>query len=466
MDLFRDCPVCHRVCDIKTRRIGTFLSVDQLCPHCQYSRHWDSQPIVGSTPAGNLQLSTAVYVSGASFFKLQRVFNAMKLQVFKYDTFQRHARMFIEPAIVNKWNTSQEEMLQRLSEDDKVIVGGDMRADSAGHCARLGSYTMMDLKTNTVVDIQLVQSNEVGGSDHMEKEGLKRSLALLDKHGVTPECIVTDRHPQIQKYLRECNITQFYDVWHIEKGISKKLDPVAKSKEGEKLQKWMKSIKNHIYWTAETSSTGPERVAKWTSILNHVQDIHTHEDPIYPQCTHPLRKTRDPRKWLAAGTPAFYKLEKVLTNKRILKDVEKLSPHHQTSSLEAFHSAILRFAPKNVVFPFLGMLCRLYLACLHFNENANRAQARSSAGDPLFRLQFPKARTGECRAKVVKTDPTFRYVDDLMDLVFEKVFVDPAPYTEEIMKINIPEDLCANYERPDKESVINDFVSRFNAVAV
>ncbi|XP_074487562.1 uncharacterized protein LOC141765410 [Sebastes fasciatus] len=73
MDLFRDCPVCHCVCDIKTRRIGTFLSVDQLCPHCQYPRHWDSQPIVGSTPAGNLQLSTAVYVSGASFFKLQRV---------------------------------------------------------------------------------------------------------------------------------------------------------------------------------------------------------------------------------------------------------------------------------------------------------------------------------------------------------------------------------------------------------
>lgn len=58
------------------------------------------------------------------------------------------------------------------------------------------------------------------------------------------------------------------------------------------------------------------------------------------------------------------------------------------------------------------------------------------------------------------------YVDDLMDLVFEKVFVDPAPYTEEIMKISIPEDLCANYERPDKESVINNFVSRFNAAAV
>lgn len=54
----------------------------------------------------------------------------------------------------------------------------------------------------------------------MEKEGLRRSLDLLMAHGVTFDSIVTGRHPQIQKYLREANITQYYDVWHIEKGIS------------------------------------------------------------------------------------------------------------------------------------------------------------------------------------------------------------------------------------------------------
>lgn len=53
----------------------------------------------------------------------------------------------------------------------------------------------------------------------MEKEGLQRSLALLEARGVTLECIVTDRHPQIQKFLRERNINQFYDVWRIEKGF-------------------------------------------------------------------------------------------------------------------------------------------------------------------------------------------------------------------------------------------------------
>ncbi|XP_028436431.1 uncharacterized protein LOC114557245 [Perca flavescens] len=298
MELFEVCPVCQRACDVRTRRIGTFLSVEQLCPHCQYSRHWNSQPVLGSTPAGNLQLSAAVYVSGASFFKIEKIFKAMQLQIFQYDTFCRHAKMFIEPAVVNKWKTSQDVILQRLSEEDKVIVGGDMKAVSPGHSAKFGNYTMMDLKTNTVVDIQLVQSNEVGGSYSMEKEGLKRSLTLLEARGVTLDCIVTNRnrHPQVQKFLRESNITHFYNVSHIEKDISKQLEAFAKMKDGEKLIKWMPSIQNHMYWTAASSTTGPERVVKWTSILNHVLDIHTHEDPVFPKCLHPLRQTRDKKK--------------------------------------------------------------------------------------------------------------------------------------------------------------------------
>lgn len=46
-----------------------------------------------------------------------------------------------------------------------------------------------------------------------------RSLALLESRGVNLDCIVTDRHPQVQKFLRERNITHYYNVWHWAKGI-------------------------------------------------------------------------------------------------------------------------------------------------------------------------------------------------------------------------------------------------------
>ncbi|XP_050950932.1 uncharacterized protein LOC127153734 [Labeo rohita] len=462
LQLFEQCPVCHCVSNVRTRRVGTFLAVEQQCPNCDFFRKWNSQPTVGSTPAGNLQLSVALYATGASFFKLEKIFRAMQLKMIRYDTFRSHARRYIEPAIVHSWKTAQDGMLQKLSRQQNIILGGDLRTHSPGHSAKFGCYSVIDLRTSTVIDLQLVQSNEVGGSNNMEKEGLKRSLDVLRGRGVTFDSIITDRHPQVQKFLREASITQYYDVSHIEKGVSKKLLKIAQKKNCEKLKKWLSSIKNHIYWTAASSSSGQERVAKWTSILNHVQDKHTHEVPVFPRCLHPQRTSRDKSKWLRAGTPAFYRLEKVLTNKRILKDVEKLSPHHQTSSLKAFHSVILSFAPKNVVFSFLGMLCRLYLAALHFNENAGRPQATTTAGEPLFKVFFPKYKKGQFSAKPVKADPTFHYVDKLLDLIFEKAVVDPTPYMDDILKISIPEDLTAQFEKPDKLEVIASHVSRLN----
>lgn len=54
------------------------------------------------------------------------------------------------------------------------------------------------------------------------------------------------------------------------------------------------------------------------------------------------------------------------------------------------------------------------------------------------------------------------YVADMMDLIFEEVFKDPAAYTDAVLAIPVPEDLTAQFERPDKEEVIASYVSRFN----
>ena len=58
------------------------------------------------------------------------------------------------------------------------------------------------------------------------------------------------------------------------------------------------------------------------------------------------------------GSIALYKVEKLLLNERVLRDVEKLSHDHQTSPLQAFHRIIHQFAPRNVDLPFIEVLCR------------------------------------------------------------------------------------------------------------
>lgn len=45
----------------------------------------------------------------------------------------------------------------------------------------------------------------------MEKEGLKRGLDFLEVNHLTVDYIVT-------QFLRERQVTQYYDVWHFEKG--------------------------------------------------------------------------------------------------------------------------------------------------------------------------------------------------------------------------------------------------------
>lgn len=49
-----------------------------------------------------------------------------------------------------------------------------------------------------------------------------------------------------------------------------------------------------------------------------------------------------------------------------------------------------------------------------------------------------------------------------MDFVFDKVALDPTPYVEEVLKIPIPEDLTAQFAKPDKLEIIEQYVSRFN----
>lgn len=54
----------------------------------------------------------------------------------------------------------------------------------------------------------------------MELEGLKRGLQSLAAEGVKVDTLVTDRHVQIQKYLRDehKDVTHQYDCWHVAKG--------------------------------------------------------------------------------------------------------------------------------------------------------------------------------------------------------------------------------------------------------
>ena len=60
----------------------------------------------------------------------------------------------------------------------------------------------------------------MASSYHMEKEGLIRCLSVLNTQGFTVQTLVTDRHRQIGKWMREemPHVQHLFDVWHVAKG--------------------------------------------------------------------------------------------------------------------------------------------------------------------------------------------------------------------------------------------------------
>ena len=73
-------------------------------------------------------------------------------------------------------------------------------------------------------------------------------------------------------------------------------------------------------------------------------------------------------------------LEEVVTNEKLLKDMETFTEFHHTGELKVYHSSMLKYVPKREHFTYRGMLARLQLAALDHNHNCNRKQATVKVG--------------------------------------------------------------------------------------
>ena len=343
--------MCAAPCAVIEQYKGTLLVVNQKCSNsqCHFTRRWDSQPFVGSIPAGNVLLSAAILFNGASYRKTLKLLQSFGLVVISEDTYLLHARSYLQPTIYNVWREEQRALMDELAvKPGGMVLGGDGRP---GDSARFGSYTTMELHLNKFTDIQLVQCNEVGGSYHTELEGLKCSVGMLWQHDLVPSVIISDRHASIQKWIRDKlpDTQHFYDVTHAAKSVTKKMEQLANQKGCELVREWIHSVSNHMYYCAASSAeeSGDVVVAKWKSVAWHMQNIHEgHDDPLFDRCTHPPLNSNNQRKWLQPNTKACEKLVDILLNKRLLSDVKKLSSLQQTSSVEAFHSLVIQFAPS------------------------------------------------------------------------------------------------------------------------
>ena len=57
----------------------------------------------------------------------------------------------------------------------------------------------------------------------MEKEGLVRGIKYITDKNLQVKCLVTDRHGQVSKWVRDNmkTTTHKFDIWHVAKGKTK-----------------------------------------------------------------------------------------------------------------------------------------------------------------------------------------------------------------------------------------------------
>ena len=95
---------------------------------------------------------------------------------------------------------------------------------------KYGTYTMLDVKSNKIVDFKVVSVWEVKNSNTMEKKGFTQTLDTIEESEVDVAGVSTDSHPQIKKYMREKQKDKKHhiDPWHFCKNVQKNTEDILK----------------------------------------------------------------------------------------------------------------------------------------------------------------------------------------------------------------------------------------------
>ena len=160
--LLNRCPNCGHVCESKEKSTsGSQLIVKFDCDKCPKEQKWLSQPMVeghNQIPQGNLDLSASILFSGASSSRVIRVLKHAGVQTFTDQTYHSYQKQHLQPTVYHDWRNQQVTSFAEVRTSTvPLVLGGDGRSDSPGHSAKYGTYSMMDLNLNRVLDFKIVQ---------------------------------------------------------------------------------------------------------------------------------------------------------------------------------------------------------------------------------------------------------------------------------------------------------------------
>lgn len=465
LQLFNFCLQCKNPAHIEqvaTR--GSLLVVSLVCIEGHLSQ-WRSQPLINSMAAGNLIVSGSIFFTGNSFTRIKEMFDAASIPIMSKSVFMQIQKQYVIPVVNYFYQNQRLEILNTLKNVGTVDLIGDGRCDSPGFNAKYETYSFMDPLTDKIIDFEIVNVSEASSSVVMEKIGFLRLLEKVEKKfNLDVRSITTDRHIQIRAYLlhNRKDIIHQFDIWHVCKSIKKNL--FKKAKTDESLHPWIRSITNHFWWCCKTCEGNPKLLhEKWISVLHHVRNKHSWKRDSRFELLHKCAHKRLPPTsnedivWLEEGTPAYNALEKVVLDKRLLKDFAYLTEYRHTGQIEVYHSVVNKYCPKRQHFHMASMLARQQLAAMDHNCGTDLAISVDKEGEPVCKYQYSKI-TKQWVAKPVKEQKNREY---LKDMVIKLIELKEGRIELQSPELPLLPRNIASTPRPDKNILKKNLRSRF-----
>ena len=192
---------------MQKKHIGSTLTLQWHCKKF-HQGSWSSSARCKSQNGypffiNNLLFAASVFLPGNNFSRISLLCQFFRLNSISQSTFDRIQRLYIYIclSVVEHWETSRNAILANIG-DRPVVLAGDGRCDSPGFSAKYCVYSLLDIATRKVVDVQFVdkRETELKKSLRMEKLGLQRALTSIQKKIKVLE-LVTDASISISAML-------------------------------------------------------------------------------------------------------------------------------------------------------------------------------------------------------------------------------------------------------------------------
>lgn len=104
-ELLKHCPVCGgHVTDSNWTICGSLLAVKLTCLK-GHDYLWNSQPIIRSTPVGNLLIASSILFTGNTFTSIKNFASCLGLKFFSEQVFYRTQDRYLFPVLNNTWES-------------------------------------------------------------------------------------------------------------------------------------------------------------------------------------------------------------------------------------------------------------------------------------------------------------------------------------------------------------------------